>query len=63
MGAFLRTRKSAFTDPPLPPPFSPDPHLIFQYLVLLVCHRNGEPIFPMQLRQKLATHDGKRALR
>lgn len=46
--------------PPLSRPSSPDPYLIFQDPVLLVCHRDGEPIVPMQLRQEFTTHDGKR---
>ena len=41
-------------------PSSPDPYLIFQHLVLLICHRDSKPIVPVQLLQELATHVGKR---
>lgn len=67
IGIFLPTRKLTIhhhppkknKNPLLPQPSSPLSHLIFQCLVLLVRHRDGEPIVPLQLCQKFATHDGK----
>lgn len=60
VGVFLPIRRRPPTQTPPPSSSSPDPHLIFKYLVLLVRHRDGEPILPMQLRQELTTHDDKR---